>query len=227
MNTKRLSLTIVFAALAIALNPSFTFISFAAPFAQGLIYQIWEIPIVVAFLIISPVAGLGVSLLNTAVLFAVFPGALPTGPAYNLAATLSMQVGIFTTVVVGKRIVCSKKTVINILSKTKWATIATGMGILTRTTFMSVLLYFALPQPYPIGFKSFGFDQAATIAYLPFAALFNATLALYTIPIGWLIAQRVQKVLHLTLPQEVKCNTPETKEKKLFRTLRIKLAPQG
>ncbi len=201
----------MFAALAIALNPSFTFISFAAPFAQGLIYQIWEIPIVVAFLIISPVAGLGVSLLNTAVLFAIFPGALPTGPLYNLAASLSMQVGIFGAVAIGKRIDCSKNPDTNILSKAKWATIATAMGMLTRAGFMSVLLYFALPQPFPIGYKSFGFNLTATIAYLPFAAIFNATLALYTIPIGWLIAQRVQKVLHVTMPQEVKCSIPNKK----------------
>ncbi len=211
MNTKKLSLTIVFAALAIALNPAFTFISFTAPFAQGLIYQIWEIPIVVAFLIISPVAGLGVSLLNTGVLFAIFPGALPTGPIYNLAATLSMQVGIFAAVVIGKRVVCSKNPDIHILSSPRWATIATAMGILTRVAFMSVLLYFALPQPFPIGYKDFGFDQAATIAYLPFGAFFNATLALYTIPIGWVIAQRVQKVLHLTMPQIEKCSVPNKK----------------
>jgi riboflavin transporter FmnP len=202
MNTKKLALTIVFAALAIALNPNFTFISFAAPFAQGLIYQIWEIPVVIAFLIISPVAGLGVSLLNTAVLFAIFPGALPTGPAYNLAATLAMQIGIFSAVIIGKKIRSNKDK--SILSSAKWAAIATGLGILTRVSLMSVLLYFALPQPYPIGFKSFGFDQALTNAYLPFAAIFNATLALYTIPIGWLIAHRVQKVLHLTMPGEAK-----------------------
>jgi len=209
LDTKKLSLTIVFAALAIALNPTFTYISLQAPFAQGLIYQIWEIPIVIAFLIISPVAGLGVSLLNTALLFAIFPGVLPTGPAYNLAATLSMQVGIFAAVAVGKRFVCSKNLGTNILSSAKWATVATAMGILTRVAFMSVLLYFALPQPAPIGFGSYGFnDIAVTIAYLPFAALFNATLALYTIPIGWLIAQRVQKVLHLTMPQIEKCPIP-------------------
>ena len=71
---------------------------------------------------------------------------------------------------------------------------------------MSVVLYFALPQPSPIGFS---FQLDATIAYLPFAALFNATLALYTIPIGWLIAQRVQKVLHLTMPQAEKCPDPK------------------
>jgi riboflavin transporter FmnP len=208
MNTKKLALTIVFAAVAIALNPTFTYITLQAPFATGLFYQIWEIPIVIAFLIISPVAGLGVSLLNTAVLFAVFPGILPTGPAYNLAATLSMQVGIFLAVAVGKRFFCSKNPETNILAKAKWATIATGMGILTRVAFMSVILYFVLPQPAPIGYGSYGFDQAATIAFLPLAAIFNATLALYTIPIGWVIAHRVQKVLHLTMPTEIKCPVP-------------------
>ena len=208
MDTKRLSLTIVFAALAIALNPAFTNIALYAPFAQGLIYQIWEIPIVVAFLIISPVAGIAISLLNTAVLFAVFPGILPTGPAYNLAATLSMQVGIFAALMIGKRIACSKNKDPSVLFKAKWATAATVLGILTRVAFMSVLLYFALPQPAPIGFGSFGFDQAATILYLPFAAFFNATLALYTIPIGFLIANRVSKVLKLTYPE--KCKTPKT-----------------
>jgi len=211
MNTKKLSLTIVFAALAIALNPTFTYISFTAPFAQGLIYQIWEIPIVVAFLIISPVAGLGVSLLNTGVLFAIFPGALPTGPIYNLAATMSMQVGIFAAVAIGKRFFCSKSPDTNILSKARWATIATAMGILTRVLFMSVVLYVVLPLPAPLGYGSYGFNQAATIAYLPFAALFNATLALYTIPIGWVIAQRVQKVLHLTMPQVEKCTVANKK----------------
>ena len=206
MDTKKLTLTIVFAAIAIALNPAFTNIFLNFPLANGLIYQLWEIPIVIAFLIISPVTGIAVSLVNTAVLFAVFPGILPTGPAYNLAATLSMQVGIYAAMIVGKKVACSRNPDTNILSVAKWAAIATAMGILTRVAFMSVLLYFALPQPAPIGFASFGFDQAKTNAYLPFAAFFNATLALYTIPIAWIIAKRVQKVLHLTMPQNTKCN---------------------
>jgi len=208
LDTKKLSLPIVFAAIAIALNPTFTQIQVNFPLAQGLIYQIWEIPIVIAFLIISPVAGLGVSLLNTAVLFAIFPGALPTGPAYNLAATLSMQVGIFAAVAVGKRFFCSKNPDTNVLHKAKWAAAATTTGILARVAFMSIVLYFALPQPPPIGFS---FPLDLTIGYLPFAAFFNATLALYTIPIGWLIAQRVQKVLHLTMPQVEKCPISDKK----------------
>ncbi len=175
MNTKKLSLTIVFAALTIALNPAFTYIALNFPFAPGLIYQIWEIPIVVAFLIISPISGLAISLLNTAVLFVVFPGALPTGPAYNLAATLSMQVGIFAALTIGKRISCSKNQDTNVLFKAKWATVSTAMGILTRVAFMTVVLFFALPQPSPIGYGNFGFDQTATILFLPPAAFFNAS----------------------------------------------------
>ncbi|HLN89481.1 MAG TPA: hypothetical protein VK253_05390 [Candidatus Binatia bacterium] len=211
MNTKKLTLTIVFAALAIALNPTFTYISLNFPFAPGLIYQIWEIPIIVAFLIISPLAGLAISLLNTAVLFAIFPGALPTGPAYNLAATLSMQAGMFAALTIGKRISCSKSQDTTVLFKAKWATVTTAFGMLTRVVFMSVVLYFALPQPSPIGYASFGYDQRAAILFLPPAAFFNASLALYTIPIAFIIAQRVQKVLHLTLPREIKCATTPIK----------------
>ncbi|HSQ48421.1 MAG TPA: hypothetical protein VLL96_01915, partial [Candidatus Deferrimicrobiaceae bacterium] len=176
MDTKKLSLTIVFAALAIALNPTLSRIALEAPFAQGLIYQVWEIPIVIAFLIISPVAGIAVTLVNTVVLFELFPGILPKGPFYNLVACLSMQIGIFAAVAIGKKFYCRNNPNNNILKSTKWASVATVFGILTRVTFMSVLLYFALPQEAPIGFKSFGFDQALTNAYLPFAAFFNATL---------------------------------------------------
>ena len=198
MNTKTLALTIVFAALAIALNPTFTYIGFYAPFAQGLIYQIWEIPIVVAFLIISPAAGIVISLVNTAVLFAIYPGALPTGPIYNLAATLSMQIGIFSTHIIAKRVSRRKPEKEDSELGAKWAAVSTAMGILTRVAFMSGILYFALPQPSPIGFS---FPLTATIAYLPFAAFFNATLALYTIPIGYFIANRIQKILKLNLPK--------------------------
>lgn len=203
MNIKKLALTIVFAALAIALNPSFTYIGMAAPFAQGLIYQIWEIPIVVALLIISPVAGVAISVLNTSVLFAIFPGALPTGPAYNLVATLAMQAGIATTLLLGKRVFCKNQDT-SALFKPKWAITATVTGILTRVAVMTPVLYYALPQSPPIGFS---FPIEVTLSYLPLAAFFNATLAAYTIIIGFIIAQRVKKVLHLTLPETTKCPT--------------------
>jgi riboflavin transporter FmnP len=196
MNTKKLALTIVFGALTVALNPSFTNIALYAPFAYGLVYQIWEIPIVTAFLIISPIAGVAISLLNTAVLLAVFPGVLPTGPFYNLAATLSMQAGIYAAHVLAKRVTKGKTENPASHFEPKWVAVSTAMGILSRVTFMSVILYFALPQQAPVGFA---LSVAGTIAYLPFAAIFNATLALYTIPIGYFIARTVSRNLRIDL----------------------------
>jgi riboflavin transporter FmnP len=221
LNTKKLAITIVFAALTIALNPALSRLYFAAPFAPVLIYQVWEIPIVIALLIISPIAGITISLINTGALLILFPGVLPAGPLYNLLATLSMQIGICLIIAIIKKTRHHKNYKTNIINSPKWVTttavgisarvvvfmqkvmtylfvpiVVTAFGIFTRVVFMSVILYFALPQQPPIGF---GFDQIAINAYLPIAAIFNATLALYTIPIGWIIAKRVQKILHITL----------------------------
>jgi riboflavin transporter FmnP len=205
LNTKKLALTIVFAAMAIALNPAITHLAFPAPFDPGLFYQLWEIPIIIALLIISPISSVAVCLLNTSVLLVLFPGALPTGPLYNMLACLSMQFGIYTVITIGKKAHRHKNpqtnnnnSISNILSSIKWLTIATGIGILTRTTFMTVIHYFALPQPPPIGF---GLDQVITSAFLPLSAIFNATLALYTIPISWIIAKQVQEILQINIPK--------------------------
>jgi riboflavin transporter FmnP len=90
-STKTIGLIIIFAALAIALNLYGPKIPF--PLADFLIFQLWEIPIVVAFLLIGPKVGLAVAGLNTVVLFMFFQGGLPTGPLYNLIA-VSHELGI-------------------------------------------------------------------------------------------------------------------------------------
>src|SRR4030067_2417602 len=95
MNTKALAASIVFAALTVALNPAISGIGVPAPYAPFLIYGLWEIPIVAAFLLLSPVSGILICLLNSVVLFAFFPGALPTGPLYNLDAIFSILLGVY------------------------------------------------------------------------------------------------------------------------------------
>ncbi|XHH10022.1 MAG: hypothetical protein ACFCUE_05160 [Candidatus Bathyarchaeia archaeon] len=205
MNTKKLALVIIFTALALSLSQ----IKIPAPYAPFLFYQIWEIPILAAFLLISPIAGIAVSLMNTLFLFAIFPGELPTGPLYNLAAILSMQIGIFATELIIKR--ATKKQLAkteSIQYKPKWIAASTVMGIITRVLFMTVLLYYALPQDPPIGF---GFSQEVTVALLPAEAFFNATIALYTIPIAYIIANAIRK--HLKLNLEVGQKKPQPNPK--------------
>ena len=88
MNTKTVAIIGVFAALGIVLNVSP--LKVPAPYAPFLIYQVWEIPIVVAFLLYGTRVGGLITVINTIALLAIFPGALPTGPFYNMAAILSM-----------------------------------------------------------------------------------------------------------------------------------------
>ena len=72
MNTKTLALIIIFVALTMALNVAGPKIP--APYAPFLYYQIWEIPIVVAFLALGLVAGLIISAINTVILTIYFTG---------------------------------------------------------------------------------------------------------------------------------------------------------
>ena len=90
MESKIIAAIAVFSALSIALV--FSPAKFPAPYAPFLKYQIWEIPIVAAFLLYGPLVGIVVSILNTIILLIVYPGDLPVGPLYNLAAILSMLV---------------------------------------------------------------------------------------------------------------------------------------
>jgi riboflavin transporter FmnP len=192
MNTKTLALTIVFAAVTVVLNPAFTNIAFAAPYALFLFYQIWEIPIVAALMLSGPKSGVTIALVNTVVLLAVFPGASPTGPLYNLAAVLSTLLGIFLAF----KLVASRSRVEdpNLRYGTKAIAFSTVLGILCRVGIMSIVNYAFLRFPPPIGYS---YTEAAIIPFLPVVGFFNATLALYTIPAGLIIANIVKSNLKL------------------------------
>jgi riboflavin transporter FmnP len=195
MNTKAIAITIVFAALTVALNPVFTGIGVPAPYAPFLIYQMWEIPIVAAFLLISAKSGVAISILNAAALLALFPGALLLGPLYNLVAVLSMLSGIYVTHRILTHGILREKTKnVTLQLETKLITLSTAIGIIFRVGIMSVVNYVVLRYPSPIGYQ---LPEAAIIASLPLIGLFNATLALYTIPLGQFIADAIRSNLKL------------------------------
>jgi riboflavin transporter FmnP len=188
MNTKELATTIVFAALTVALNPGVSGIGVPAPYAPFLIYGLWEIPIVAAFLLISPASGIIISLLNALVLFAFFPGPLPTGPFYNLLALFSMMLGLF----IAQRFITHGST--QQIKVLKIAAASTILGIILRVVVMTLVNYFTLQQPYPIGFEM---DELAALAFLPAGALFNGTVVLYTVPMGEFIASVIKSRLKM------------------------------
>lgn len=190
MNTKELAITIVFAALTVALNPGvLPATGVPAPYAPFLIYGLWEIPIVAAFILISPTSGIMISLLNAGVLFVFFPGPLPTGPFYNLIAIFSMLLGVYIV----RRYVTREST--NQQKVLKIVAASTIFGIILRVAVMAVVNYVTLQQPYPIGFELE--EMAVLVTYLPATALFNGTVALYTVPMGEFLANVIKSRLKL------------------------------
>ncbi|MCL5877827.1 MAG: ECF transporter S component [Candidatus Bathyarchaeota archaeon] len=180
MNTRALSLIIIFTALAAALNIYGPKIPF--PLYPFLYFQLWEIPIVTAFLMIGPRSGLIVGAINTLILLIFFQGYLPSGPFYNFAAVLAMFVGIYLPYWLSKR-KCKDDNFGNYLRKhiLVFTASSTGLAIVLRVLALTVINYFALPQPYPIGLEM---PQEAVLVFLPLGAIFNAIVALYTIPIA-------------------------------------------
>ena len=179
MDTKTVAVISVFAALTIALNLSP--VKIPAPYAPYLIYQLWEIPIVAAFLLYGSRVGLLIAVINTLILIVVFPGELLTGPFYNLAAVVSMLLGIGIMVRYFDKRNGNYENLIPVS--------LTISGIILRVGIMSVVNWVFLRYPPPFGFN---LPEQVILASLPLIAIFNATLALYTIPTGYAAARVVK-----------------------------------
>jgi len=177
MNTKTLATIATFTALTMVLNLSP--IKFPAPYMPFLKYQIWEIPIVAAFLLFGSVIGITIAIMNTAVLLVVYPGDLPTGPFYNLVAIISMLLGMMVIKIFIKRNPTQHK-------EPTLITAYTVLGIVFRVFTMTVVNWVFLRFPPPVGYS---IPEESIHLYMPFIALFNATLALYTIPLGYVVAK--------------------------------------
>ncbi len=184
MNSKKIALVIVFTAMTAFLNLSP--IKIPAPYAPFLIYQVWEIPIVTVSILYGFSLGLVVSAMNTLILLVIYPGALPTGPIYNMIAVLSMLLGIYAA-----------KGLTSLLhSKNETITISvyTVFGSVLRVAVMTIVNWIVLPYPPPIGFSM---PANVTIALLPVIALFNATIALYTVPLGAVLAKAIRNRINI------------------------------
>jgi riboflavin transporter FmnP len=193
MNTKTLALSIIFTALTLAINLAGPKIP--APYAPFLIYQLWEIPIVFTFLALGLLAGLITAGINTLILLVYFPGFLPFGPLYNLFAVLAMMLGVFVPYLISTR-GCKKENLSTFLRQhIKIITIsATALGIIFRVAVTSATNYFLLQQAPPVGLS---YPTDAALAFLPLSILFNATVALYTIPIAIAITVAVSSKIKI------------------------------
>lgn len=171
--SRQLSLIALLTAISIVLNFA---ISIPAPFATFLLYEVWEVPVLLALLLIGVYGGVMVAFLNALVLELVKQGALPTGPIYNLIAELAMFGGVILALKLSGRF--GFKTVTAVAG-------ATAAGAIARTGVMTVVNGIVLTMPYPVGFGSFGVTAAMVPGYLWLIGIFNLTIALYTVPLAF------------------------------------------
>jgi riboflavin transporter FmnP len=170
------SLVAIFTAMAVVLNG----LTVPAPYAGFLLYGIWEIPVLLALLLLGLGGGLAVAALNGIALEFINPGGLPTGPLYNLVA----EVAMFAGVLAARRLMRGSGTPALVLASTL-------LGAVVRTGVMTLVNWAVLAQPYPIGFGSFGVTQTAVPGLLVLIGIFNATVTLYVVPAAFAASRAI------------------------------------
>ena len=182
MNTKAIALTIAFAAVTVVLNPRFSGIAIPS-FVPTLWFQIWEIAVIAAFFLLGVKSAFFAAVLNTIVLIAVAPGAPFNEPLANLVAILSTLVGVY----VAYKLVDLRKSQETPISRRKMVLYSTALGIISRLAIMMPYLYIAASL----------LGISLIIALLPLLAIYDIIVALYTIPLGYLIASAVNRYVKL------------------------------
>jgi hypothetical protein len=188
VNAKTIAFIITFACLAMVLNPAISGIAFPFPLLPSLYFQIWEIPLIVAFMLFGFKVALAADFLNAVFLLAVFPGL--SQPYYSISAfaTFAMMLAIYLASKLVARNVQEDKSV----SRTRFVSVSVALAMLFRVVFMAGLMFSVLYFD-PLGV----FPPMPTIyivaTVLPLQAIFNVIMPLYTIPAGYLIAKIVSK----------------------------------
>jgi riboflavin transporter FmnP len=190
VNTREIALTVCFAGLAIVLNPAISGIGIPYPLLPGMIFQIWEIPTVVAFLLFGFIVGFSVAAVNSVFLLAVYPGmAQPWYWLGSLVSVSSMMLGVW----IANRIIrhTAPENRNPLRSKTLVAYLA--LGVLFRVVFMApVMLLILSILTYP-SISVLGVVKVV----LPLQAIFNILVPLYMIPSGYLIAKIINRNLRI------------------------------
>jgi riboflavin transporter FmnP len=191
MNSKKLALITIFAAVSLVLNPFLSGLVIPS-FFPGLYFQFWEIPVVAALLILGLNYAVLIALLDTAVLIVFYPGPGFNAPLFNCLALLSTILGVYMAHKLFIRTESKKKEI----SKRKQIILSTSLGMIFREVIMIPAVYLGYRFLSEI-FLGITYSDALIISLLPVLALYDATVVLYTVPTAYLIEKIVKKNLRI------------------------------
>jgi riboflavin transporter FmnP len=184
MNTKRIAITITFATLTIVLNV----IRIPAFYWPGYYYRIYEIPMVVAFMLFGARIGIAVTILNLFGQIFFFPVPVGfVGYPFGVLAVITMMLGVYLGNMLVRHRIKSK----NFIAENSVILYLTAIGVAFRATIMPLLdygLFYHFLMPIALGRT---FTEEYLIGLVPSMVIFNVTVPLYTIPISYVIARKV------------------------------------
>lgn len=189
MNSKAIAMIIAFTALTIVLNP----VRIPTIFWPGFFYRLWEIPIVVAFLLFGWRIGVLVAVLNVLAQIMLFP--IPAGVLaypWGLVATLTMLLGIY----IANKLFKVRSEDSRVSLGFKPVVYFTMLGIAIRAMIMPFVDYAVYHSLLPIALGR-SFSEAYVVALIPAIILFNIIVPFYTVPIGYLISKKLSKSLKI------------------------------
>lgn len=194
IDTKALCITILLASVAMALNPGVTGLQIMMPFST-LYFHFWEIPLIIAFILLGAKSGAIVALINAAFLFAYFPG--PSQPFYAPSSIVAATCTMMGTYLGQKVISIWHKE--KEFSTVKTVSILTFFVLLIRLPIMPIVLYGILVFAY-------GLPQWWVVTVqLPLQAIYNVILMSYSVPIAYLITKVLRKNLKLGAAKDTSC----------------------
>jgi hypothetical protein len=182
VNTKAITLTIALTAVTVVLNPRFSGIAIPS-FVPALWFQIWEIAVVTAFFLLGLKSAVFVAILNAIVLQAVTPGTAFNEPLGNLVAILSTLVGVY----VAYKLLDFRKSQGTHIPRRQLVLFSTALGIIFRLAIMPLFLYIVTSL----------LGMSIIMAMLPLFEIYDLIVALYTVPLGYLIASVVNRYVKL------------------------------
>jgi hypothetical protein len=187
VSTKAIALTIVFASLAIVLNPAISGVG--VPFLfTGYMYNVWEIAIMAAFLLMGFKSGISAALINAVFLLSVYPGpSRALFPWVHTLAVSGMMVGIYFA-----NKLTRKNSQDQNPSEARKITLNTALAIAFRLIVMLPIVYTLLHFHIGVTPPS---ESAIFLIAFPLQTIYNVTITLYTVPVAYFIAKTVSKNL--------------------------------
>jgi len=187
MESKKVTLIIVFAALTIVLNSRVPGLVIPS-FFPGLWFYFWEIPLVVSLFLLGLKYSVVVATINGLFLFVFYAGLGFNNPVAHFISSLTTLGGVYA----GQKILKNKSFKKEKISTTKEVIVSTIFAAIFRVIIMLPVVF--------VSFKIvFTYTADEIIAAFPLLIAYDVIVVAYTVPIAYFIESRIRKKIKVEI----------------------------